>query len=76
VGQLRQLGPTPVAVGFGIAGPEQARQVRQWGADGAIVGSALVQVMAAAADQHAGDGGAIAAAAGAFCAELRAGLDR
>ena len=76
VGQLRQLGPTPVAVGFGIAGPEQARQVRQWGADGAIVGSALVKVMAAAADQHAGDGGAIAAAAGAFCAELRAGLDR
>jgi tryptophan synthase alpha chain len=76
VGQLKQLGPTPVAVGFGIAGPEQARQVRQWGADGAIVGSALVKVMAAAAQQHQGDGGAIAAAAGAFCAELRAGLDR
>jgi tryptophan synthase alpha chain len=65
-----------VAVGFGIAGPEQARQVRQWGADGAIVGSALVKAMAAAAQQHPGDGGAIAAAAGAFCAELRAGLDR
>ncbi len=76
VGQLKQLGPTPVAVGFGIADPEQARQVRQWGADGAIVGSALVKVMAAAAQQHQGDGGAIAAAAGAFCAELRAGLDR
>lgn len=76
VGQLKQLGPTPVAVGFGIAGPEQARQVRQWGADGAIVGSALVKAMAAAAQQDPGDGGAIAAAAGAFCAELRAGLDR
>lgn len=76
LGQLRQLGPTPVAVGFGIAGPEQARQVRQWGADGAIVGSALVKVMASAAQRHGGDGGAIAAAAGAFCAELRAGLDR
>ncbi|TVS05254.1 MAG: tryptophan synthase subunit alpha [Cyanobium sp. PLM2.Bin73] len=76
VGQLKQLGPTPVAVGFGIAGPEQARQVRQWGADGAIVGSALVKVMAAAAQQHGGEDGAIAAAAGAFCAQLRAGLDR
>jgi tryptophan synthase alpha chain len=70
--QLRSQGPTPVAVGFGIAGPEQARQVRQWGADGAIVGSALVKVMAAARDQ----GEDAAAAAGAFCAELRRGLDQ
>ena len=69
--QLRAQGPTPVAVGFGIAGPEQARQVRQWGADGAIVGSALVKVMAAAQER----GEDVAAAAGAFCAELRRGLD-
>ncbi|MEX1315742.1 MAG: tryptophan synthase subunit alpha [Synechococcaceae cyanobacterium] len=75
VRQLKQLGPTPVAVGFGIAGPEQARQVRRWGADGAIVGSALVKVMAAAAEQHSGEDGAIAAAAGRFCAELRTGID-
>jgi tryptophan synthase alpha chain len=76
VGQLKQLGPTPVAVGFGISGPEQARQVRRWGADGAIVGSALVKVMAAAAEPQGDEAGAIAAAAGDFCAELRAGLDR
>ncbi|WP_254979197.1 tryptophan synthase subunit alpha [Cyanobium sp. ATX 6A2] len=76
VRQLKQLGPTPVAVGFGIAGPEQARQVRQWGADGAIVGSALVKAMATAAHQHSDDAGAIAEAAGHVCAELRAGLDR
>jgi tryptophan synthase alpha chain len=71
VHQLKGLGDTPVAVGFGISGPEQARQVRQWGADGAIVGSALVKVMAAAASagQPVGD------AAGHFCATLRAGLD-
>ncbi|MEB3320736.1 MAG: tryptophan synthase subunit alpha [Cyanobium sp.] len=71
VHQLRSLGPTPVAVGFGIAGADQARQVRQWGADGAIVGSALVKVMAAAAAQ----GASVAEAAGRFCAELRAGID-
>jgi len=71
VGQLKTLGDTPIAVGFGISGPEQARQVRDWGADGAIVGSALVKVMAAAHGQQ----GDVAAAAGSFCAELRAGLD-
>ena len=71
VQQLKGMGPTPVAVGFGIAGPEQARQVRDWGADGAIVGSALVKVMAEACTQQQD----VAAAAGAFCAELRRALD-
>jgi tryptophan synthase alpha chain len=71
VARLRDLGSTPVAVGFGISGAEQARQVRDWGADGAIVGSALVQRLAQCR-QQGGDG---AAEAGRFCAELRAGLD-
>jgi len=71
VKQLKAMGPTPVAVGFGISGPEQARQVRDWGADGAIVGSALVKVMAEAHTQQ----GDIAAAASRFCAELRMALD-
>jgi tryptophan synthase alpha chain len=71
VEQLRGLGPSPVAVGFGISGPEQARQVRDWGADGAIVGSALVKRMA---ETHA-QAGDVAAEAGRFCAELRAALD-
>ena len=71
VQQLKGMGPTPVAVGFGIAGPDQARQVRDWGADGAIVGSALVKVMAEACAQQQD----VAAAAGAFCTELRRALD-
>ena len=71
VQQLKGMGPTPVAVGFGIAGPDQARQVRDWGADGAIVGSALVKVMAEACAQEQD----VAAAAGAFCTELRRALD-
>jgi tryptophan synthase alpha chain len=69
--QLKAQGATPVAVGFGIAAAEQARQVRQWGADGAIVGSALVKAMAAAAQT----GGDVAAAAADFCTNLRTGLD-
>jgi len=35
----------PVAVGFGISTPAQAAQIAHWGADGIIVGSALVKVI-------------------------------
>ncbi|NBV58416.1 MAG: tryptophan synthase subunit alpha [Synechococcaceae bacterium WB4_2_0811] len=66
VQQIKALGPTPVAVGFGISGVEQAVQVRDWGADGAIVGSALVKRMALAEP---------VAAAQQFCSELRTALD-
>ena len=66
VQQIKALGPTPVAVGFGISGVEQAVQVRDWGADGAIVGSALVKRMALAEP---------VAAAQQFCSELRKALD-
>ncbi|MFM7314776.1 MAG: tryptophan synthase subunit alpha [Cyanobium sp.] len=72
VGQLKSQGGTPVAVGFGISGPEQARQVRDWGADGAIVGSALVKRMAEAHSQ----GHSASEEAGRFCSELRSALDR
>ena len=39
--QLRALSPVPLAVGFGISRPEQARALRGL-ADGVVVGSALV----------------------------------
>lgn len=39
-------GTTPVAVGFGISGPDQVREVLAMGADGAIVGSAIVDMIA------------------------------
>ena len=45
--------------------------MRDWGADGAIVGSALVKVMAEASASQAD----VAAAAAGFCAELRRALD-
>eukprot|EP00897_Mesotaenium_endlicherianum_P001048 jgi/Mesen1/10944/ME000096S10523 len=35
----------PVAVGFGISRPEHATQIVEWGADGVIVGSALVRLL-------------------------------
>jgi tryptophan synthase alpha chain len=43
---LRNVTDKPIGVGFGISQPEQARQVREWGADAVIVGSAFVKRLA------------------------------
>jgi tryptophan synthase alpha chain len=44
--QLRVITDKPIAVGFGISQPEHAKQVIDWNADGAIVGSAMVRKLA------------------------------
>lgn len=44
--QLKTVTEKPIGVGFGISEPEQATQIRQWGADGVIVGSAFVKKLA------------------------------
>ncbi len=64
VARLRAVCDLPIAVGFGIARPEDAAIVARI-ADGVVVGSALVQAVA--------DGGAAAAAA--LTAELRRAID-
>jgi tryptophan synthase alpha chain len=43
--KIKQVTDKAVAVGFGISTPAQAAQVAHWGADGVIVGSALVKVI-------------------------------
>jgi len=43
--RIKTMTDKPVAVGFGISTPDQASQVTHWGADGVIVGSALVKVI-------------------------------
>ena len=50
LGHLRALTDKPICVGFGISGPEQARAVARL-ADGAIVGSAIVNTIEAHLDQ-------------------------
>jgi tryptophan synthase alpha chain len=57
----------PVAIGFGIATAEQAREAADAGADGVIVGTRLVRAAGEAEDP--------AAAVGAVVGELAAGLD-
>ncbi len=51
---LKQHTALPIGVGFGISNPEQARQVAQWGADAAIVGSAFVKRLGEAVTPGAG----------------------
>ncbi|BAZ44495.1 tryptophan synthase alpha subunit [Chondrocystis sp. NIES-4102] len=43
---LHHITDKPIGVGFGISGPEQAKQVKEWGADAVIVGSAVVKRLA------------------------------
>lgn len=47
VGRIRRVTDMPVALGFGISRPEHVREVGRW-ADAAVVGSALVNVIAEA----------------------------
>lgn len=43
---LHQVTDKPIGVGFGVSQPDQARQLRGWGADAVIVGSAFVKHLA------------------------------
>jgi tryptophan synthase alpha chain len=43
VERIRAVGDTPIVFGVGISTPEQARSAADAGADGVIVGSALVR---------------------------------
>lgn len=70
VARIRPFTSLPLAVGFGIAGPEQAREAAEV-ADAVIVGSALVRVIAEAGLSP----GERARAAGTFSRSLRRALD-
>ncbi len=43
---LRRASDKPVCVGFGVSQPQHAQQIKQWGADGVIAGSAFVRRLA------------------------------
>eukprot|EP01023_Acetabularia_acetabulum_P036873 TRINITY_DN3486_c0_g1_i12.p1 TRINITY_DN3486_c0_g1~~TRINITY_DN3486_c0_g1_i12.p1 ORF type:complete len:299 (-),score=50.30 TRINITY_DN3486_c0_g1_i12:23-919(-) len=45
IGFARQVSDVPVAVGFGISKKEHVQTIKDWGADGVIVGSALVKTL-------------------------------
>lgn len=66
--QMRALTDKPIGVGFGISAPEQATQVKNWGADAVIVGSAFVKRLA---DETPPEG---LQAIGEFCASLKSAI--
>jgi len=63
--ELHGITDKPVAVGFGVSQPDQAAQLRAWGADGVVVGSAFVKRLANSEDPQTG-----LADLESFCREL------
>lgn len=52
--KIKEATTKPVVVGFGLSKPEHAKQVGEWGADGVIVGSALVRLLGEAKSPEEG----------------------
>ena len=66
--QIRHVTDKPIGVGFGISEPEQAGQVKAWGADAAIVGSAMVKRLAEGTPEQGLD------AIAQFCQSLKTAI--
>ena len=58
----------PVGVGFGVSDASQAKQLKDWGADGVIVGSAIVKRLATGTPAEG------LAAVGEFCKQIKAAI--
>jgi tryptophan synthase alpha chain len=52
LGQIRAITDKPIGVGFGISQSYQASQIKEWGADAVIVGSAIVKRLAQGTPQQ------------------------
>ncbi|KAF7054442.1 hypothetical protein CFC21_062114 [Triticum aestivum] len=52
--EIKKVTDKPVAVGFGISKPEHVKQIARWGADGVIIGSAMVRQLGEAASPREG----------------------
>ena len=66
---IRSITDKPIAIGFGISAPEHAKQVQEWGADGVIVGSAMVKRLAEGTSNEG------LQAIEQFCQSLRVAID-
>jgi tryptophan synthase alpha chain len=62
--QMRSITDKPIGIGFGISSGSQARQIKDWGADTVIVGSAFVKQLAIGGTQGL-------QAVGELCRELK-----
>ncbi len=67
--ELKDISSNPVAIGFGISSPEHVKKIRNWGADGVIVGSAFVKRIYESNEEDIVD------EIGEFCKVLRLAAD-
>ncbi|MCQ8893515.1 MAG: tryptophan synthase subunit alpha [Methanolinea sp.] len=70
LGKVKEVSPLPVVPGFGIGTPDQIRELARAGADGVIVGSAIVSEV----ERTLGDGSRAREAVGAKVRELASAL--
>jgi len=70
IAKLKDVNSNPIAVGFGISTPEHVNKVRDWGADGVIIGSAFVKRISSSSEKDVVDH------VGEFCKEMRLAADQ
>ncbi len=70
IAKLKNVNSNPIAVGFGISTPEHVNKVREWGADGVIIGSAFVKRISNSSKKDVVDH------VGEFCKEMRFAADQ
>ncbi len=70
IAKLKDVNSHPIAVGFGISTPEHVNKVREWGADGVIIGSAFVKRISSSSERDIVDH------VGEFCKEMRLAADQ
>ncbi|WP_288225458.1 tryptophan synthase subunit alpha [uncultured Prochlorococcus sp.] len=70
IAKLKDVNSNPIAVGFGISTPEHVKKVREWGADGVIIGSAFVKRISSSSEKDVVDH------VGEFCTEMRLAADQ
>ena len=69
IAKLKEINTNPIAVGFGISTPEHVHKVREWGADGVIIGSAFVKRISSSSEKDVVDN------VGEFCNDMRLASD-
>ncbi len=70
IAKLKEINNNPIAVGFGISTPEHVNKVREWGADGVIIGSAFVKRISNSSEKD------VVNNVGKFCNDMRLAADQ
>ncbi len=70
IAKLKEINTNPIAVGFGISVPEHVNKVREWGADGVIIGSAFVKRISSSSEKD------VVEHVGNFCKDMRLAADQ